>query len=131
MEHWAIRNEFNQSPIRACHNCRRSRRRCDRSIPTCLKCHSMGQVCLGYGMLLQWTNSVASRGKMMGKSFAMTNTSETQTIAPCFSSRTPPMAWKAESPPNSVSSWCRQLGDPLFADLSKSSKFYLAYCKLQ
>jgi hypothetical protein len=127
----------NGPSIRACHNCRRSRRRCDRSIPTCTKCHSTGQVCLGYGKFLNWTNSVASRGKMMGKTFAVTGASGTQPIAPYASSTSPAMSSKVVSSHkgenvsslDSIPSWCWQLGDPVFQDLSRSSKFYLSYCK--
>ncbi|KAF2272514.1 uncharacterized protein EI97DRAFT_385719 [Westerdykella ornata] len=59
-------------PNKACHNCRRKRWKCDRSLPTCQKCLSTGSECLGYGKLFIWNQGVASRGKMMGKSFADT-----------------------------------------------------------
>ena len=134
MEPCAIPNGY---PIRACHNCRRSRLRCDRSIPFCIKCHSTGQACLGYGKVLHWTNSVASRGKMMGKTFAVNKTSGTQPIAPHIYSTSLATSCIAAashegetlSSLDSVSSWSRQLGDPVFHDLSRSSKFYLSYCK--
>lgn len=51
-------------PSKPCHNCRRKRLRCDRSIPECQKCVSKGENCLGYGNLLRWTNSVAVRGNL-------------------------------------------------------------------
>jgi hypothetical protein len=125
------------SPKRACHNCRRSRRRCDRSIPTCTKCHSTGQACLGYGKLLLWTNSVASRGKMMGKTFAVTAPSEVQSTAPRVSSSSLATRskealshnWERGSTLDPISSWSWQLGDPVFYDLSRSSRFYLSYCE--
>ncbi|RMZ37382.1 hypothetical protein CA14_011645 [Aspergillus flavus] len=56
-----------------CHNCRRKRRRCDRSVPVCHKCMKTGQECLGYGKLFIWNEGVASRGKMMGKTYATPN----------------------------------------------------------
>ncbi|KAF2000974.1 hypothetical protein P154DRAFT_191818 [Amniculicola lignicola CBS 123094] len=56
-------------PSKACHNCRRRRWKCDRSLPVCQKCLSSGTECLGYNKLFVWNNGVASRGKMMGKSF--------------------------------------------------------------
>ncbi|KUJ21359.1 uncharacterized protein LY89DRAFT_577473 [Mollisia scopiformis] len=56
-------------PRKACHNCRRRRLRCDRSLPQCYKCTSTGQDCLGYQALLFWNNGVASRGKMSGMTF--------------------------------------------------------------
>ncbi|KAL3485994.1 fungal-specific transcription factor domain-containing protein [Aspergillus germanicus] len=52
-----------------CHNCRRRRLKCDRSLPTCVKCSRTGQACLGYGKLFLWNQGVASRGRMMGKTF--------------------------------------------------------------
>lgn len=56
-------------PTKACHNCRKKRWRCDRSLPSCQKCSSSGDDCLGYGKLFKWISGVASRGKMMGKSY--------------------------------------------------------------
>ncbi|KAE8138993.1 fungal-specific transcription factor domain-containing protein [Aspergillus pseudotamarii] len=54
----------------SCWTCRRRRRRCDRLLPACHKCDIMQDECLGYAKErpLRWTNSVASRGKWMGKS---------------------------------------------------------------
>ena|ERR1700744_431778 len=126
----------NGSPITACHNCRRGRRRCDRSIPTCTKCHSTGQICLGYGKLLHWTNSIASRGKMMGKTFTATRAAEIQPVAPHVYNTSLVVSSKAilshesENVPslNSISSCYWELGDPSFHDLSGNSKFYLSYC---
>ncbi|KAL4978294.1 hypothetical protein BDW66DRAFT_158371 [Aspergillus desertorum] len=54
---------------KACHNCRRRRLKCDRAVPSCRKCFLTGQECLGYGKLFLWNHGVASRGKMMGKTF--------------------------------------------------------------
>jgi len=56
-------------PIKACHNCRKKRWRCDRSLPSCQKCLGAGTECLGYGKLYVWNRGVASRGKMMGKGY--------------------------------------------------------------
>ena len=56
-------------PTKACHNCRKRRWRCDRSLPSCQKCSTAGTECLGYGKLFKWNSGVASRGKMMGKSY--------------------------------------------------------------
>ncbi|KAK4443280.1 fungal-specific transcription factor domain-containing protein [Podospora aff. communis PSN243] len=52
---------------KGCHNCRRRRLRCDRSVPTCLKCSTNGEECLGYGTLLRWTNAPAIKGKLAGQ----------------------------------------------------------------
>ncbi|KIW01108.1 uncharacterized protein PV09_07396 [Verruconis gallopava] len=122
-------------PKVACHNCRRGRRRCDRSIPTCIKCHSTGQVCLGYGSILHWTNSIASRGKMMGKSFAVMMPSGSRLDNPRDCSTSPVIASAFMSPrddgspasSDSASSWCLELNDPVFHDLSQTYRFYLSY----
>ncbi|KAK4139884.1 fungal-specific transcription factor domain-containing protein [Dichotomopilus funicola] len=55
------------TPSRACHNCRRRRLRCDRSLPSCRKCSLAGKECLGYGPLLRWANAPAVRGKLVGR----------------------------------------------------------------
>ncbi|KAF2670836.1 hypothetical protein BT63DRAFT_370661 [Microthyrium microscopicum] len=114
----------NGSASKACHNCRQNRRKCDRSVPTCNKCHSTRQECLGYGKLLQWTNSVATRGKMMGKNFSAAGTS--QSIGgPGFIK----ISKQSQAFLSSTlrSSWCLQPSDPPFSDLSKTSRFYLSY----
>ncbi|KAL4921338.1 fungal-specific transcription factor domain-containing protein [Aspergillus aurantiobrunneus] len=54
---------------KACHTCRRRRLKCDRTVPACQKCARTGQECLGYGKLFLWNHGVASRGKMMGKTY--------------------------------------------------------------
>ncbi|KAF5860062.1 hypothetical protein ETB97_002088 [Aspergillus alliaceus] len=53
----------------ACWTCRRRRWKCDRLLPACRKCDIIQEQCSGYGkeQPLRWTNSVASRGKLMGK----------------------------------------------------------------
>ncbi|KAL3451501.1 fungal-specific transcription factor domain-containing protein [Aspergillus insuetus] len=54
----------------ACHTCRRRRLRCDEAKPHCQRCAAEGVECLGYGKMILWVDGVASRGKMMGKSFS-------------------------------------------------------------
>jgi hypothetical protein len=51
----------------SCWTCRR-RWKCDRTLPSCRKCAATELHCLGYAKErpLRWTNSVASRGKLMG-----------------------------------------------------------------
>lgn len=117
---------------KACHNCRKRRLRCDRSVPGCNKCLTSGQECQGYGKAYQWTNAVASRGRMAGKkSFAPINT-----------------AGNAENSTTSgvlVRVQRKQLGDgtelmggtiqavlidPLFQHMENTSRFYLDYCEL-
>jgi hypothetical protein len=58
----AIRNK-------ACHNCRRKRLKCDRNVPSCLKCAQRGYECLGYQSLSRWDQGLASRGKLRGTIF--------------------------------------------------------------
>lgn len=56
-------------PEKPCHNCRRARLRCDRSLPCCEKCHARGESCLGYGQLFRWADvgAVTIRGRLAGK----------------------------------------------------------------
>lgn len=58
----ASSNQHARSRAPACHNCRRSRLACDRSVPGCLKCAQKGQKCLGYQRLLRWKENKTSRG---------------------------------------------------------------------
>ncbi|KAF4433775.1 Zn(2)-Cys(6) zinc finger domain [Fusarium acutatum] len=51
-----------------CKTCVRRRIKCDRTVPSCLKCCSRGLDCPGYGLRLRWDQGVASRGKLTGKS---------------------------------------------------------------
>ncbi|KAK1574726.1 fungal-specific transcription factor domain-containing protein [Colletotrichum navitas] len=68
------------APTKPCHNCRRRRWRCDRSYPRCHKCTTGGHECLGYGKLFRWTEGVASRGKLAGKT-TITFSADTATTA--------------------------------------------------
>ncbi|KAK3681116.1 acriflavine sensitivity control protein acr-2 [Podospora appendiculata] len=52
---------------KACYNCRRRRLRCDKSRPSCYKCSSNGEECLGYGLVLRWANAPATRGKLASR----------------------------------------------------------------
>jgi hypothetical protein len=55
---------------KGCYTCRRRRIVCDNGLPTCRKCRDAGKECLGYQKPLVWVKGgVASRGKMMGRSF--------------------------------------------------------------
>ncbi|KAK1961427.1 hypothetical protein LY78DRAFT_294959 [Colletotrichum sublineola] len=74
------------APTKPCHNCRRRRLRCDRSYPHCHKCTTGGQECLGYGKLFRWTEGVASRGKLAGKT-TITFSADTATTTITTSSR--------------------------------------------
>lgn len=87
-----------------CWTCRRRRLRCDRALPVCGKCASSQRSCQGYSKdkPLRWTDSVASRGKLMGKKVPR----------------------QEQNVPIS-----RVLNDPSVQDLSPSMRHYIAYCK--
>jgi hypothetical protein len=140
-------------PRKSCHNCRRRRLRCDRSTPTCNKCAAMGQECLGYGKLFIWTHSVASRGKMAGKT-SMAPTCPRSPTSPTDDFNSPkqlpgnPPASRSTSPTTQTyevgSDECqslvhvkpdledipspRLLLDPLFQDIGSPSRYYLNHC---
>ncbi|GKT52321.1 acriflavine sensitivity control protein acr-2 [Colletotrichum spaethianum] len=80
------------APTKPCHNCRRRRLRCDRSYPHCHKCTAGGQECLGYGKLFRWTEGVASRGKLAGKTTITFSADTTTTISSRASTLEPPSA---------------------------------------
>ena len=50
-----------------CPTCVRRRIRCDRSLPTCIKCSKKDLVCPGYGPRLRWANGIAVRGHLKGR----------------------------------------------------------------
>ncbi|EXJ63875.1 hypothetical protein A1O7_00210 [Cladophialophora yegresii CBS 114405] len=50
-----------------CPTCVRRRIRCDRSLPTCIKCAKKSLVCPGYGPRLRWANGIAVRGHLKGR----------------------------------------------------------------
>lgn len=61
---------FRVMVAKGCYTCRRRRIICDNGQPTCQKCRDAGKECLGYQKPLVWVKGgVASRGKMMGRSF--------------------------------------------------------------
>ncbi|KAI5288885.1 hypothetical protein KEM52_000991, partial [Ascosphaera acerosa] len=49
-----------------CRTCRRRRKKCDETRPTCLGCRKLGLECEGYERPLIWGNGIASRGKLKG-----------------------------------------------------------------
>ncbi|KAL5115640.1 hypothetical protein ACEQ8H_006439 [Pleosporales sp. CAS-2024a] len=124
-------------PAKACHNCRTKRWRCDRSLPSCQKCSSSGDECLGYGKLFRWNSGVASRGKMMGKSYdghdLLKREAKTHSaLAPASSNRhqqhvraarhtEEPMAMAVQRP----------LIDPLMNDLDQNSRYYMHHFATQ
>ncbi|KXH37642.1 hypothetical protein CNYM01_08366 [Colletotrichum nymphaeae SA-01] len=116
----------------ACHTCRRSRLKCDRSVPHCLKCTSRDQNCLRYGVLLRWGNGVASRGKLATvASDKIKQISERDTISTLQASwgsiESTRQLPSASSEPKSPHSLPRSLLDPLAEGLDYRSRRYLAY----
>ncbi|KAL4899494.1 fungal-specific transcription factor domain-containing protein [Aspergillus multicolor] len=63
-------DKTNSTLEKPCHTCRRRRVKCDQAKPHCRKCVSNDLECLGYGKLILFVGGVASRGKMMGKTFS-------------------------------------------------------------
>lgn len=49
-----------------CWTCKRRRRRCDNTRPTCQSCARHGMSCEGYEVRLRWGSGIASRGKYTG-----------------------------------------------------------------
>ena len=107
-----------------CHNCRRRRLRCDRSVPVCNKCAATGQECLGYGQLYRWTDSMASRGRMMGK-----KTFNTKTLGADNGHKSLLLSTKGDAFNSLDLGVGISLVDPLFQDLDRQSRYYLNYCK--
>lgn len=126
-----------QSQSKACHNCRRRRLKCDCSYPSCHKCSATGQECLGYGKLFLWNQGVASRGKMMGKSYAR----PAQAPVPrpgargeeCRLFSDPRTVINPYSSLDMISriSLQRHLTDPLFQNMDSPSRRYLLHCTPQ
>ncbi|GBF61890.1 acriflavine sensitivity control protein [Trichophyton mentagrophytes] len=129
-----------------CHNCRRRRLRCDRSLPSCQKCIKKGEKCLGYGKLLVWNRGVASRGKMMGKSFHVPDQAAASTAASGNQELCLPRKYRfvpsnmpdgeAEAEAEAEASGDEGetsvsinpcLVDPLFQDLDRASRFYISH----
>ncbi|KAK1690093.1 C6 finger domain-containing protein Acr-2 [Colletotrichum godetiae] len=120
----------------SCWTCRQKRAKCDRLLPTCLRCTSLKLRCQGYDRpkKLVWTNSVASRGKMMGKvTFGADQEPngdplgkrphQPDSLAVRYSWETLP-----EAQPFSLDvSW--SLIDPDLQDLSLDCRKYIRYCK--
>ena len=120
----------------SCWTCRRKRVKCDRLLPHCQKCKQTGQSCAGYKRPLKWEIGLASRGKMMHKSFE---------VAPPVAQNKPVIPkhghdWQLTSPPDLVSSvlWdtrsltsitCCSLNEPFLQGLNVTSRRYFLHCK--
>ncbi|KAF2710143.1 hypothetical protein K504DRAFT_476211 [Pleomassaria siparia CBS 279.74] len=127
-------------PTKACHNCRKRRWKCDRSLPVCQKCLSSGSDCLGYGKLFVWNHGIASRGKMMGRSYEEREATknEGQASSKAFSNSNPtsgifPMesSFLTSNQENMQMTVHRPLVDPLVQDMAYDSRYYLFHFATQ
>ncbi|RWA03536.1 hypothetical protein EKO27_g11571 [Xylaria grammica] len=113
-----------------CHNCRKRRLRCDRSVPACYKCTKTGQTCLGYGKLYRWVDSETPASQTgCSESAALTSAAEPDRL---FQIR----AHGRKSYDNAARGGLGDgrlqtlkicLSDPLLQDLTVSSRHYLSY----
>lgn len=127
----AVTHHLSNLPAKACHNCRRNRLRCDKSLPGCEKCHSKGVACLGYATLLRWTNNVTSaRGSCSTSPPARPSSEEVEDRIMVLSSKGPAISFSSpRSPSNHVVSAPFSLVDPALQDLDTRSRFYINHCK--
>ena len=102
-------------PPRACYNCRRRRLRCDRSRPSCHKCSTAGEECLGYGTVLRWANAPAVRGKLVGQ-LGVTSLKNARQSSPGSEG-----SIRVFVPPS--------LLDPLLSSLHRRARHYVHHCK--
>ncbi|KAF2740124.1 hypothetical protein EJ04DRAFT_425235 [Polyplosphaeria fusca] len=128
-------------PTKPCHNCKKRRWKCDRSLPVCQKCIHSGAECLGYGKLLVWNHGVARRGKMMGRSFEDLDKTKMEGQEQLLQLSTkitrnpedPSHSSSSESTGSSPGSESSENGaavqwtliDPLVKDLNRQSRYYL------
>lgn len=119
-----------------CWTCRRRRVLCDKRLPSCRKCQQLGQQCLGYKRPLVWNKGLASRGKMMGKTFEQVHTVQAAAVGgnvtlvnargtrnSADTSPLPPL----ESISSAVAIRPRTLVDPIIQDLSPVTRYYVDY----
>jgi hypothetical protein len=140
-----------------CWTCRRRRVQCDRVLPTCLKCKKAGKECLGYKKPLVWNKGVASRGRLMGKTFdevkqptqptpptpsetcshsSMSNApdEEVEEVVRTDTVLLPTGAQSSSSQAvatfsNMATQLPRILVDPFFRDFTPLTRYYVQYCR--
>ncbi|KAI1760548.1 fungal-specific transcription factor domain-containing protein [Hypoxylon sp. FL1150] len=115
---------------KACHNCRRSRLRCDRSVPGCLKCASAGRECPGYGKFYKWVDRIPFQNQTRvptvhsppptSISFRISSDAKVDAV-------TGPRFERDKGDEDLVFSLKFPLSDPLLQDLDGSSRYYLNY----
>ncbi|KAH9993468.1 fungal-specific transcription factor domain-containing protein [Xylariaceae sp. FL0662B] len=110
---WACVDEQPSFSSKACWTCRKKRVKCDGCLPTCFKCRLTGRECLGYSQNkpLVWAGGIASRGKMMGRSFGNQGTPSSAELQ--LSSSVPPVI--------------TVISDPVLQDLTPQLRQYLFY----
>lgn len=120
----------NQTGATACHNCRRRRLKCDRSLPQCLKCIKTKQECLGYQRLFRWEQGIASRGKMAGKTYEGNALGQAPSISSSPDTQSP-ASHSSHSSSSDIDEipLFRYVADPLVQDVDRGSWKYLSYCE--
>ncbi|KAI1491702.1 fungal-specific transcription factor domain-containing protein [Biscogniauxia mediterranea] len=115
---------------KACHNCRRRRLRCDRSVPECHKCSIAGLKCLGYGKLYRWTDTLVPNYPASGRRKSTTppaseppsgNRLQVSAISPNYCDIVSTTGDEFSNTP------IISLSDPVLQDLGLSSRQYLYY----
>lgn len=141
-----------------CHTCRRRRVKCDQTLPFCKRCEANHYECLGYQKLILWNHGIASRGKMMGKTFPAVPVSTVAKSQPGWDqvNTLPALVPTATALPATSTHVTRNrtcttsilnkhtlaigkrlmhdalhgnLTDPHFQDLNNTSKYYLYCCE--
>ncbi|KAI1815120.1 fungal-specific transcription factor domain-containing protein [Poronia punctata] len=126
------------SERKACHNCRRRRLRCDRSVPTCYKCAKTGQECLGYGQLYRWVDSEKTVGSQVGHGRSITPavsaTSYSSSAGAICDVDRRTRSYHEESDAlgllgddQLIKPFVVSIADPLLQDLDASSRRYMSY----
>ncbi|KAI0514654.1 fungal-specific transcription factor domain-containing protein [Xylaria bambusicola] len=112
---------------KACHNCRRRRLRCDRSVPVCHKCTKTGQTCLGYGKLYRWAEPAAPFNRQcQSRSAAVTRLRDSEFVLP-DRRHGRQLCNRDQLDDRHRQTLKLALADPLLQDLSSSSRHYLSY----
>ncbi|KAG5655528.1 hypothetical protein KAF25_003865 [Fusarium avenaceum] len=120
---------MNQPRIRKCWSCKQRRLKCDGGLPHCLKCWSHGVECLGYKKPLVWVEGVARRGPMKNRSFADIQHPQSTSLHGPASDVSRGQRHQSEqlTRPTAVSSVPVALAEPLFQDMSYTSRFFVNY----
>lgn len=127
---------------RGCYTCRRRRIVCDHGQPVCRKCCKAGKEC-SYTKPLTWVKGgLASRGKLMGRSFdevwAGRNAPAAGEESYGRADQYLPSAWEPEDKSATTSSVVRatqsiplhfSLVNSIFQDVPRLSRFYIHHCK--